>query len=102
MYDVDMLISWVEYDTETGKRVDRMKLTHWGRDEMDASDTFKRIFMNENVRISIDISLKFVPKGLINNIPALVQMRRRGKHCFVSRLMRNETIHIYIYWYLIH
>ena len=37
-----------------------------------ADDTFKRIFMNENVRVSINISLKFVPKGLINNIPALV------------------------------
>ena len=30
--------------------------------------------MNENVRISIEISLKFVPKGPINNIPALVQV----------------------------
>ena len=30
--------------------------------------------MNENVRISINISLKFVPKGLINNIPTLVQI----------------------------
>ena len=37
-------------------------------------DTFKRIFLNENVRISIKISLKFVPNGLINNIPALVQI----------------------------
>ena len=26
-----------------------------------ADDTFKRIFMNENVRISTNISLKFVP-----------------------------------------
>ena len=41
----------------------------------------KRIFLNENVRISIRISLKFVPKGPINNIPALVQImawRRSG------------------------
>ena len=37
-----------------------------------ADDTFKRIFLNENVRISIKISLKFVPKGPINNIPASV------------------------------
>ena len=46
-----------------------------------ADDTFKRIFFNENVRISIKISLKFVPKGPINNIPALVQImawRRPG------------------------
>ena len=33
---------------------------------------FNRIFVNENVRISIEFSLKFVPKGPINNIPALV------------------------------
>ena len=35
-------------------------------------DIFKWIFLNENVWILINISLKFVPKGLINNIPALV------------------------------
>ena len=29
--------------------------------------------MNGNVTIYIKISLKFVPKGLINDIPALVQ-----------------------------
>ena len=39
-----------------------------------ADDIFKCIFLNENVWISIKISLKFVPKGLINNIPALVQI----------------------------
>ena len=39
-----------------------------------ADGTFKRIFLNENVIISIKISLKFVPKGPINNIPALVQI----------------------------
>ena len=39
-----------------------------------ADDTFKRIFLNKNVRISIKISLKFVPKGPINNNPALVQI----------------------------
>ena len=37
-------------------------------------NTFKRIFLNENVRISLKISLKFVPKGPINNIPSLVQV----------------------------
>ena len=44
-----------------------------------ADDTFKRIFLNENVRISIKISLKFVPKGPINNIPALVQIMARRR-----------------------
>ena len=35
-------------------------------------DIFKRIFLNENVWISLKISLKFVPKVPINNVPALV------------------------------
>ena len=39
-----------------------------------ADDIFKCIFWNENVWISIKISLNFVPKGPINNIPALVQI----------------------------
>ena len=44
-------------------------------------DIIKCIFLNENVWISITNSLKFVPKGPINNIPALVQImawRRPG------------------------
>ena len=34
-------------------------------------DIFKCIFLNENVWIPVKISLKFVSKGAINNIPAL-------------------------------
>ena len=37
-----------------------------------ADDTFKRIFLNKNFWIPIKISLKFVHKGPINNIPAMV------------------------------
>ena len=50
-----------------------------GRDFPD--DIFNWIFLKENVSITIKISLKFVPKGPSNNIPALVQMmawRRPG------------------------
>ena len=46
-----------------------------------ADDIFKCIFLNENEWISLKISLKFVLKGPINNIPALVQImawRRPG------------------------
>ena len=39
-----------------------------------ADDIFRCIFLNESVWISITISLKFFPKGPINNIPALVQI----------------------------
>ena len=37
-----------------------------------SDDIFKCILLNENVLILIKISLKCVPKGEINNIPALV------------------------------
>ena len=46
-----------------------------------ADDVFKCIFLDENVWILLKISLRFVPKGPINNIPALVQImawRRTG------------------------
>ena len=39
-----------------------------------AADTFKCIFLKENFRISIKISLKFVPKSSIDNIPTLFQI----------------------------
>ena len=39
-----------------------------------ADDIFKCIFLNENIWISLKISQKFIPKGAINNIPALVQI----------------------------
>ena len=38
---------------------------------------FKCIFLNDNLGISISISLKFVPRGSINNIPLLVQIKAR-------------------------
>ena len=62
-----------------------------------ADDTFKRIFLNENVRISIKISLKFVPKGPINNIPALVQIMawcRSGDKPLSETMMVRLPTHI--------
>ena len=46
-----------------------------------ADETFNCIFVNENVRILIKFSLKFVPKGPINNIPALVQIMAWRQAC---------------------
>ena len=37
-------------------------------------DNFKCIFLNENDKIQIQISLKFVPRSLIDNKPALLQV----------------------------
>ena len=59
-------------------------LTHLPLDKMAdtlADDTFKCIFLNENVRIMIQISLKFVPRDSNDNKSALVQVmawRRTG------------------------
>ena len=62
-------------------------------------DTFKCIFMNENVRIWINISLKFVSKGLINNIPALVKIMAwcwPGNKPLSEPMMVNLLTHICI------
>ena len=42
---------------------------------------FKRIFLNENVWISLTILWKFGPKYPINNIPALVQIMAWRRSC---------------------
>ena len=61
-----------------------------------ADAIFKCIFLNENVWISIKISLKFVPEGPINNIPALVQImawRRPGDKPLSGAMMVNLPTH---------
>ena len=60
-------------------------------------DIFKWIFLNEKVWIPIKISMKFVPKGPINNIPALVQImawRRPGDKPLAEQMMVSLTAHI--------
>ena len=75
-------------------------LTHWGRDEIDAitQTTFSRaFFLSENVWIPTKISLMFVPKGPINNIPALVQImdwRRPGDKPLSEPMMVSLLTHI--------
>ena len=62
-----------------------------------ADDIFKRIFSNENVWISTKISLKFVPNGPINNIPALVQImawRRSDAKPLSEPMMVSLPTHI--------
>ena len=63
----------------------------------DADDIFKCIFLNENIWISIKISLKFVPKGPINNIPLLVQImawHRSGDKPLFEPVMESLLTHI--------
>ena len=66
-----------------------------------ADDTFKRIFLNQNVSISIKISLKFVPKGPINNIPPLVQImawRCPGDKPLSEPMMVSLLTHVCVTW----
>ena len=61
------------------------------------ADIFKCIFLNENVWIPIAISLKFIPKGPINNIAALVQImarRRSGDKPLSEPMMIKVATHI--------
>ena len=62
-----------------------------------ADDTFNLIFVNENVRISIKFTLKYVPKGPIDNIPASVQImawRRPGNKPISEPVMVSPLTHI--------
>ena len=64
-----------------------------------AVNLFKCIFFNENVWLLLKISLKFVPKGAINNIPAMVQiMVRLPMHICVT-LPRWVKIDLPAFWY---
>ena len=59
-----------------------------------ADDIFKCIFVNEKFRISIRISLKFVPKGPINNKLALIQVmvwRRTGDKPLFEPMLTHFT-----------
>ena len=62
-----------------------------------ADDIFKWNFLNDNVWIPIKISLKFVPKVRINNIPALVQImvwRRSGDKPLSEPMIFSLLTHI--------
>ena len=68
------------------------------QDSQHFPDNFlKCIFLNKNIWILINISLKFVPKGQINNIPALVQIMawcRPGDKPLSEPVMVNLLMHI--------
>ena len=74
-------------------------LTHWVPDEIDA--ICNCIFLNENVLISIKISLKFILQGPINNIPTLVQImawRWTGAKPLCEPMMIILLTHIWSQW----
>ena len=64
-------------DSLAQQQLQHIYLTHLRRrqnGQLFADAIFKCIFLNKNVWIPIKLSLKFVSKGPINNIPALVQI----------------------------
>ena len=75
-------------------------LTRWGRDKVVAifqTTSLNAFFFNENVWISIKISLKFVPNGPINNILGFVQImawRRPGVKPLSEPMMFSLLKHI--------
>ena len=82
-------------------RVDSMPHINTLRPRQDGcrfpNDIFKCIFFNQNLLILIKISLKFVPKVQINNIPALVQImawRRPGDKPLSGPVMVSLLTHI--------
>ena len=73
VYQVQRGKKWLDAsNSQHAKFVNTLRPRQNGRHLPD--DIFKCISLNENVRISIEISLKSVRKGAIDNIPALVQI----------------------------
>ena len=80
-------------------------MADWGQDKMDIRDftdgIFKWIFWHKNVWILIIISLKFVPEGPIDYIPALFQTMTRGgpgNKPLSEPMMVSFPMHICITW----
>ena len=84
---------WFQYGTL--KLFNTLRPKQVGR--LFADNILKRIFLNENVWILIKISLKFVCRGPVNNIPALVQImawRHPGKKPLSEPMMVSLPTHI--------
>ena len=74
-------------------------LSHWGWDKWPPFSRrhFQMHFLNENVWISIKISLKFVRKGVFNNFPVLGQImawRPPGDKPLSEPMMESLLTHI--------
>ena len=89
--------TYIDVTNINNRRINTLKPRQNGHLFTDA--TFKRIFLNENDRISIKISLKFVTGGPIDNIPTLVQImawRRPGDKPLSEPMMVRLPTHICI------
>ena len=86
-----------EFDCPSAKLFNILRPKQNGRHFAD--DTFKPIFLNENMWISIKISLNVVSKGPIHNIAALVEImawRRSGDKPLSEPTVVRLLTHIYV------
>ena len=80
-------------DLHSWTSVNTLRLRQNGRHFADS--TFTCVLLDGNIWISINFSLKFVPKGPINNIPVLVQMmawRRPGAKPMMASLLTHICV----------
>ena len=100
-HDVKTLGECLTY--HQGMRGGDLRLTHWDRDKMAAISqrTISNAFFNENIQISIKISLKFVPRSPIDNKPALVQImswRQPGDKPLSEPMSVSSPMQICVNW----
>ena len=77
------------------KRLNTLRPRQHGRHFPD--DIFRCILLNENIWFAINISLSFVPKGPIDNIPVLVQIMawcRSGDKPLSEPMMVSLLTHV--------
>ena len=63
-----------------------------------ADNTFRCILLNDNEFILLQISLKFIPKVRINNIPALIEIIKSENSFHRSNTWTSFNIKIVAYW----
>ena len=88
------LFKWLSLFPNWGQWVNTLRQRQDGHHFTD-----KCIFLHENIWILIEISLKFVSKGPINNIPALVQImawRRPSDKPLSEPTVVNLLTHIHV------
>ena len=104
-YPALMCELWSVHWEDLGEKLSCWLLTHWGLDKMEAisqmtfSSTFSlmKMFEFRFIKSWIKSSLKFVPKGQINNTPALVPImacRRPGDKPLSEPMMVSLLTHI--------
>ena len=97
---------WALINQKILVEISTIQLTHWGWEKMRQdgchfTNILNCIFLNEDIWIPIKISLKFVPKSPISNIPPLVQIMAwccPGNKTLSETMMVSLPMHICVTW----